>query len=184
MIPYALQDLEAIWIPGCLVCAGIRMVGEAYFTRFKVARQRSDMRSKVSASPSGACLPHIALRGALDRIAKGAGTRIIRSAVRAPLINSICEPFLGSVRRESLDHIVILGERHLQTVLEEYCFDYFNGARPHQGLSQHVPVPGNASVACHNANQRRFTRRHAPSPEMRTAGENFAGRVVGCAGRI
>jgi transposase InsO family protein len=76
-----------------------------------------------------------------DRVAKGAGSHIIRSAVRAPLINSICERFLGSVRRECLDHIVILDERHLRSVLEEYCFDYFNGARPHQGLDQRVPVP-------------------------------------------
>ncbi|HVJ21710.1 MAG TPA: integrase core domain-containing protein [Polyangiaceae bacterium] len=75
------------------------------------------------------------------RVAKGAGTRIIRSAVRAPLINSICERFLGSVRRECLDHIVILGARHLRKVLEEYCFAYFNGARPHLGLAQRVPVP-------------------------------------------
>jgi len=60
--------------------------------------------------------------------------------VRAPLINSTCVRFLGSVRRECLDHIVILGERHLRNVLEEYCFAYFNGARPHQGIAQRVPV--------------------------------------------
>ena len=76
-----------------------------------------------------------------DRVAKGAGTRIIGTAVRAPLINSVCERFLGSVRRECLDHIVILGERHLRNVLEEYCFDFFNGTRPHQGLDQRVPTP-------------------------------------------
>jgi transposase InsO family protein len=75
-----------------------------------------------------------------DRIAKGAGARVIRTAVRAPLINSICERFIGSVRRECLDHILILHERHMQSVLDEYCFAYFNSARPHQGLRQRVPV--------------------------------------------
>ena len=69
-----------------------------------------------------------------DRVAKGAGIKIVKSAVRAPLMNSIAERFLGSVRRECLDHVIILGERHLQSVLNEYCFDYFNVSRPHQGI--------------------------------------------------
>jgi putative transposase len=55
-------------------------------------------------------------------------------------MNSICERFLGSVRRECLDHVVILGEDHLQAVLGEYAA-YFNSARPHQGIEQRVPVP-------------------------------------------
>jgi putative transposase len=56
-------------------------------------------------------------------------------------MNSVCERFLGSVRRECLDHMMTLGERHLEQVLEEYCLRYFNAARPHQGLDQHVPTP-------------------------------------------
>ena len=75
-----------------------------------------------------------------DQTAKGAGTRIIRTAVKAPLTNSICERFVGSVRREALDHVIVLGERHLKFVLEEYSFRYFNTARPHQGLGQRIPV--------------------------------------------
>jgi putative transposase len=82
-----------------------------------------------------------------DRVAKGAGARVIRTAVRAPLINSICERFIGSVRRECLDHIVILHERHMESVLDEYCFAYFNGARPHQGIGQRVPVPSSDKLA-------------------------------------
>ena len=39
-------------------------------------------------------------------------------------------------------HVLILNERHLQTVLEEYAFAYFNTARPHQGIGQRIPVPG------------------------------------------
>jgi putative transposase len=56
-------------------------------------------------------------------------------------MNSVCERFLGSVRRECLDHMMILGERHLEQVLQEYYVRYFNAARPHQGLDQHVPTP-------------------------------------------
>jgi putative transposase len=75
-----------------------------------------------------------------DRVARGAGIRVLKTAVRAPLMNAICERFLGSVRRECLDHIVILEERHPHIVLGEYVA-YFNGSRPHQGLHQRVPVP-------------------------------------------
>ena len=77
-----------------------------------------------------------------DRAAKGAGIRVIRTAVQAPLMNSVCERFLGSVRRDCLDHTVILGERHLEHLLKEYCFNYFNIARPHQGIEQRVPTRG------------------------------------------
>ncbi|HEY5377400.1 MAG TPA: hypothetical protein VIK01_27155, partial [Polyangiaceae bacterium] len=60
------------------------------------------------------------------RAAAGAGVHVLRTAVQAPLMNSVCERFLGSVRRDCLDHIVILGERHIEHVLKEYCFNYFN----------------------------------------------------------
>ena len=36
--------------------------------------------------------------------------------------------------------LLIMNERHLQTVLDEYAFNYFNKARPHQGIGQRVPV--------------------------------------------
>jgi transposase InsO family protein len=75
-----------------------------------------------------------------DRAAKGAGIRGLRTAVRAPRMNAFCERFLGSVRRECLDHVVVLGERHLERVLREYCFRYFNESRPHQGIGQLLPA--------------------------------------------
>ena len=75
-----------------------------------------------------------------DRAAKGAGTKIIRTAVKAPLMNSICERFVGSARRECLDHIILIGERHMKHVLDEFCLRYFNTRRPHQGLAQRIPV--------------------------------------------
>ena len=73
-----------------------------------------------------------------DAVAKACETRVIRTTVRAPLMNSICERFLGSVRRECLDHILILGEDHLRRVLKEYVH-YFLDSRPHQGLGQRTP---------------------------------------------
>jgi transposase InsO family protein len=73
-----------------------------------------------------------------DRVAEGAGIRILKTPCRAPKANAICERFIGSLRRECLDHILILGERHLFAVLKEYS-KYFNEERPHQGLRQQIP---------------------------------------------
>ncbi len=66
----------------------------------------------------------------------------MQTAVKAPLMNSVCERFLGSVRRECLDHLIVLSDRHLQRMLAEYALSYFNRARPHQGIGQRTPVPG------------------------------------------
>ena len=54
---------------------------------------------------------------AFARVAKASGIKIVRTPVRAPRANAIAERFLGSARRECLDHILILGERHLHQVL-------------------------------------------------------------------
>ena len=77
---------------------------------------------------------------AFDALARATGMRIIRTAVRAPDMNAICERFLGSLRREGLDHILVLDDRHFQRVVAEYV-RYHNSARPHQGLRQQTPVP-------------------------------------------
>jgi putative transposase len=65
-----------------------------------------------------------------DRVAKDARMKILRTAVHAPLMNSICERFLGSVRRECLDHVIILGRRHMKHVLEQYGLTLLNASRP------------------------------------------------------
>jgi len=73
-----------------------------------------------------------------DAVIQATGTRILRSAVRAPRINAICERLAGTLRRELLDRVLILGEGHLRAVLAEYQVHY-NTARPHQGIAQRVP---------------------------------------------
>jgi len=73
-----------------------------------------------------------------DAVFQAAGTRIVRSAVQAPRMNAICERLVGTLRREFLDRMLILGERHLRSVLAEYQVHY-NTARPHQGIAQRVP---------------------------------------------
>ncbi len=68
----------------------------------------------------------------------------LRTAYRAPHQNAVCERFLGSVRRECLDHIFILSEAHLRRILGVYMC-YFNDDRPHQGMTQRVPTVAEAT---------------------------------------
>jgi transposase InsO family protein len=76
---------------------------------------------------------------AFARVARATGIDLVHTAYRAPKENAICERFLGSVRRECLDHLLVLGEAHLKRILNEYV-NYFNTARPHQGLQQRIPA--------------------------------------------
>jgi len=66
------------------------------------------------------------------------GTRIIKTPVRAPRANAICERVIGTLRRECLDRMLILGRRHLEAVLSEYV-EHYNSHRPHRSLSQRSP---------------------------------------------
>jgi putative transposase len=93
---------------------------------------------------------------AFARVAKASGIKIMRTPVQAPRANAIVERFLGSVRRECLDHILILGERHLHLVLRDYI-TYFNHTRPHQGLYQAIPEPPRAAAIRHASGSIRAT---------------------------
>jgi putative transposase len=74
-----------------------------------------------------------------DRVAEGAGIRVIKIAVRAPNMNAVAERFVGSVRREMLDHVLLLDDRHLDSLAQQYKA-YFNDVRPHQGIGQLMPA--------------------------------------------
>ena len=75
---------------------------------------------------------------AFNAVFQATGTRILRTAVQAPRMNAICERLVGTLRRELLDRVLILGEAHLRAVLTGYQVHY-NTARPHQGIAQRVP---------------------------------------------
>jgi transposase InsO family protein len=77
--------------------------------------------------------------GAFDAVFAGAVMRIIRTPVRAPRANAIAERLIGTLRRECLDHLLIIGPRHLDVVLREYV-QHFNAHRPHRSLDQRPPT--------------------------------------------
>jgi putative transposase len=72
------------------------------------------------------------------RVAMASGIQVLRTPCRTPQANAVCERFLGSVRRECLDHFLIFHEKQLYRLLNAYTV-YFNQARPHQGLGQRIP---------------------------------------------
>jgi transposase InsO family protein len=73
-------------------------------------------------------------------VAAASGVEVIRTPVRTPRANAVCERFLRSVRREGVDHALVPGERHLQRVFAEDVA-YFDESRPHQGIGQRTPQP-------------------------------------------
>jgi putative transposase len=76
---------------------------------------------------------------AVDAAFASEGIHILRTPVRAPRANAIAERWIGTVRRELLDRILIVNHRHLERVLAEYLM-HFNHHRPHRGLNQAAPL--------------------------------------------
>jgi transposase InsO family protein len=54
-------------------------------------------------------------------------------------MNAISERFVGSVRREAVDYYLLISKKQIINILREYI-DYYNSKRPHQGISQQIPM--------------------------------------------
>jgi transposase InsO family protein len=91
--------------------------------------------------------------GSFERVAAASGIEVIRTPIRAPRANAVCERFLGTVRRECVDHLLVLSERQLHRVLTEFV-TYFNRSRPHQGIGQKSPTPADAAAPRPRGTQR------------------------------
>ena len=74
-----------------------------------------------------------------DAVFAADSIRVLASLPQAPRANAICERMIGTLRRELLDRLLIVNERHLRTVLLSYL-GHYNQTRPHRTLSQRSPA--------------------------------------------
>jgi transposase InsO family protein len=75
---------------------------------------------------------------AVDEALRSMSLQVLKTPVRAPQANAHCERFIGTARRECLDWIIPLNERHLRSVLAEWI-SHYNGERPHSALGPGLP---------------------------------------------
>ncbi len=77
----------------------------------------------------------------MQRFVDSMGTKPSRTAYRSPWQNPFIERFIGTLRRELLDHVIVLSQSHLERLLGQYIDEYYHVAGPHQGLDGDTPVP-------------------------------------------
>ena len=77
----------------------------------------------------------------LDSAVKSMGVSILKTPFRAPQANAYCERLIGTARRECLDYLIPLHEKHLRRILKSWVTHY-NRGRPHASLGPGLPEPG------------------------------------------
>ena len=75
---------------------------------------------------------------AVDDAVRAMGLTVLKTPVRCPQANAFCERLIGTMRRECLDWLIVLNERHLRCVLREWV-GHYNQARPHASLGPGIP---------------------------------------------
>jgi transposase InsO family protein len=107
-----------------------------------VAQQARQLEGRIA---DGELRPRFLLRDrddkfsrTFDGVFRSQGVEVIRLAVRSPVANSFAERWVGTARRECLDHLLIVGRRQLEYMLGEFA-EHYHKARPHQGLGQRRP---------------------------------------------
>ncbi len=78
------------------------------------------------------------------------GIQEVRTAYKSPWQNPYVERMIGTLRRELLNHVIVLNQWHLERLLREYLADYYHTARPHQGLGGQTPIPLEANTGAGN----------------------------------
>jgi len=110
-----------------------------------VTQQARQFVWKLQDSPQSPrqCLIHdrdTKFTASFDAVFESEGIEIVLTLPQARNANAFAERWIRSVREECLDHLLIFSQRSLNNVLTEYV-DYYNQARPHQGLHQQTPIP-------------------------------------------
>jgi hypothetical protein len=78
---------------------------------------------------------------------KGMGIDEVPTAPRSPWQNPYAERIIGTIRRECLNHVIVLNEVHLKRILTLY-FDYYHDVRPHLSLNRNSPMPREVELSC------------------------------------
>ena len=76
--------------------------------------------------------------GSFDEVFRSEDVKIIRTPVRAPRANAFAERWVRTVRSERLDWLLVVGRRHLESILRAYA-EHYNTGRPHRGLGLLTP---------------------------------------------
>ena len=79
-----------------------------------------------------------------DAVMASAGIKVVRTPVQAPRANAFAERWVGTVRRECLDHLLTVSRRQIEPVLADYI-GHYNRARPHRALHLDVPEPSSGT---------------------------------------
>lgn len=82
---------------------------------------------------------------AVDRAIRSMGLRVLKTPPRTPQANAFCERVIGTIRRECLDWLIPLHERHLRGILREWV-PHYNRGRPHSSLGPGIPEPSPALI--------------------------------------
>jgi len=82
----------------------------------------------------------------LDQAVEAMGIRVLKTPVQAPQANAYCERLIGTIRRECLDFLIPLSERHLRALLRQWVAHYHSG-RPHASLGPGIPEGDGLPVA-------------------------------------
>ncbi|MDV9197473.1 integrase core domain-containing protein [Streptomyces sp. Wh19] len=94
---------------------------------------------------------------AFDAVFTAEDTQVLLSAPRAPRMNAHCERVIGTIRREALDHVLILGESHARKVMTDYQ-DHYNGHRPPRSRQQLPPSATEQPAIVHALDDRSLLR--------------------------
>jgi transposase InsO family protein len=81
----------------------------------------------------------------VDEAIRSCGLRVLKTPVRTPTANAFCERLVGTIRRECLDYLIPIGERHLRKILAQFAVHY-NRGRPHSSLGPGFPELVQAKV--------------------------------------
>lgn len=81
----------------------------------------------------------------VDEALNGFGPKVLKTPVRTPMANAHCEPLIGTIRRECLDYLIPMNERHFRRIVRDSAAHY-NRDRPHTALGPGFPEPNLAPI--------------------------------------